>query len=251
MTEEPAGPRVPSRREGPPAPVSRRLEEREVAEILRRAAAVDVSAAAGDGPTLPELMAAAAEAGLDPSEVRRAAALLDDTRADGGAARLLLGAPDRRERRAFLPEASLPRSPDAVVRVVERTLGRPGDVERGPGLLRWNERGGGTRVELRAGSGGLEVCLVADRARRYLGHWFAGLVGWAALSALTPLGAVLGLPATLIGFVVTPPLLVRPLWRHADRVARLELERLAMDVLRAVEEGAPAGEPDVDDRGAG
>ena len=221
----------------PSAPV-RRYGDDEVAAILARAS--DREAGAGlpapHDPTLADLMAAAAEAGLDPAEVRRAASLV--VPASGGAARLALGAPDRREILAVLDGTPFPAGTHALAREAERAAGSRGEVvEDSPGHFVWRERhtGGGTEVSLTQTGDALEVRVRADRAGRYAALWFGGLVGWALLSALTPLGA-LPILGKALGFVIAPFVAARPFWVAADRKEAARLERLVLDLARVAEE---------------
>jgi ABC-type tungstate transport system substrate-binding protein len=62
-------------------------------------------------------------------------------------------------------------------------------------------------------------------------------VGWAVLSALTPLGA-LPLLAQALGLIVTPFLLARPFWVASDRSVRARLERAVLDLARVAEVGS-------------
>lgn len=220
----------------------RRLREEEVALILRRAADVEVRAdlPPPESATLADLMRAAADAGLDPAEVRRAAAVLPST--GGGAAAAVFGAPDHRELRAFLEEAHLPEEPQALVRAAEAVVGRSGEVRGSdPRRFRWEERhlGGRTVLELEETRGGVAVRAAAHRAGHYLGGWFAALVGWATLSALTNLSAVLAPLLIVLAFLLVPIVAVRPLWRRADATTRRRLDRLVMDALRVVDRRSP------------
>ncbi len=227
-----------------PAPRPSRLPERrfrddEVAAILSRAAARETRTdlPAPHDPTLADLMAAAADAGLDPAEVRRAAALVPYP--GGGFAGAALGAPDRREAAAVLEGVRLPSDTRPLVRAAERAAGRRGEVVASePGRFMWEERhlGGGTTVSLVEEGGALEVRVSADRAGHYAGLWLGGLMGWAVLSALTPLGT-LPLAAQVIAFVATPFLVARPFWTLSDRKARARLERAVLDLVRTAEEG--------------
>jgi hypothetical protein len=227
----------------PSASPERRFRDDEVAGILARAASQETRTdlPAPHDPTLADLMAAAAGAGLDPAEVRRAAALVPS--AGGGFASVALGGPDRREVSAALAGTRLPADHRALSREVERLTGRRGEVLTSePGRFVWEERhvGGRTTVSLVEEGGALEVRASADRAGHYLGLWFGGLVEWALLSGLTPLGA-LPLAGQLLAFLATPVLLARPFWTLSDRKARARLERLVLDLARAAEEaGAPA-----------
>jgi hypothetical protein len=220
---------------------ARHLPEEEVALILRRAADVDArsNVPAAGASTLAEVMLAAAEAGLDPAEVRRAAAILPAS--PGGAATVVLGAPDRREVRAFLEDATIPEGRHELVRVAETALGRSGEArETDPTRFGWEEHhlGGWTSLELEEAPGGVAVRATAHRAGSYLGGWFLALVGWAALSAITNLAAVLAPLLVVLGFLLVPIVAVRPFWTRADAATRRRLERMVMDTLRVVDRGA-------------
>lgn len=237
MTENGSG--LPAAAGGTPPPTpARRLTESEVSDILRRAAEAEgrsVLPTPAD-VTLDDLLAAAGEAGLDPDLVRRSSAI--ETPRGRGPATLVFGAPDRREVRAVLPEARLPENREALVDVVERSLGRRGVVvESGPDDFAWREEhiAGRTRVELTPRGGGTEIRVSADRAGHYLGAWFLGLLGWALLSGLTPVGSLALLPK-LLTFVAAPILFVRPWWSRRDRALRRQLEQTTLDLAGIVEQ---------------
>jgi hypothetical protein len=226
---------APRRSEAP----ERRFLDDEVAVILSRAASRETRTdlPTPHDPTLADLMAAAADAGLDPAEVRRAAALVPS--AGAGFAGVALGAPDHREAAVVLEGVRLPADTRALAREAERAAGVRGEVVTSePGCFVWEERhaGGRTTVSLSEAGGALEVRASADRAGHYMGLWFGGLVGWAVLSALTPLGA-LPLVGQALAFVVTPFLVARPFWVISDRKVRARLERMVLDLARVAEEG--------------
>lgn len=236
MTDDARAP-VPAPRR--PQAVERRFRDDEVAAILARAASRETRAdlPAPHDPTLADLMAAAEGAGLDPAEVRRAAALVPS--AEGGFAAGALGAPDRREVVAVLEGVGLPGDAKALAREVERAAGRRGEqAKSGPGTFVWRERhlGGGTTVSLAEEGGALEIRMSADRAGHYLGLWFGGVVAWALLSALTPLGS-LPVAGQALAFLLTPLLVARPFWVASDRKLRGRLERAVLDLARTLEEG--------------
>ena len=238
-----AQPPLPARRR--PQVPERRFRDDEVAAILSRAASQETRTdlPAPHDPTLRDLMAAAADAGLDPAEVRRAAALVPS--AGAGFAGVALGAPDRREAAAVLEDVRLPADTRALAREAERAAGRRGEVVTSEaGRFVWEERhlGGRTTVSLAEEGGALEVRASADRAGHYMGLWFGGLMGWALLSALTPLGA-LPLLGQALAFVVTPLLVARPFWVASDRKVRARLERTVLDLARAAEEGGGDAAP--------
>lgn len=231
-------------RGSPPAP-ERRYRDDEAWAILERATSRDRNRDLPEphDATLADLMAAAAEAGLDPAEVRRAAAV--EPPRPGGFSDLVFGAPDRREIVASLPGARIPDDTFSMVRRLELALGGRGEVvESAPGLFEWkNEglinRGGLTLKEV---GGALEMTLKADRAGNYIALWFLTLVLWAAASALTPLGT-LPFGLKLVGLVVGPLFLARPFWMAADRRLLGRLEDVAMDVLRMSDAGKDDEDP--------
>lgn len=227
-----------------PARRARRFSDAEVDAILRRAALVEaeLSVPQRQETTLDDLVAAAAEAGLDPAAVRRAAAVVPPA-PDGPIARLL-GAADRRVVTAYLPGVSPPDRAKELAEVAERALGRRGEVRPATVERRfeWRSRSSGGRaaVEVAERDGGTEIAARAERGAHYLGLWLLGLGGWAALSALTPLGALgpMGIAASLL---VVPILIARPFWRRADRRLRQRLERTVFELARVVEEDRGVG----------
>ena len=220
---------------------ARRFGDDEVAAILRRASVRELMAdlPSPHDPTLSDLMAAAAEVGLDPGEVRRAAAVVSGT--GRSVVDVAFGASDRRVCTAHLDGTSLPQAREGMARLADLHIGHQGHViESVPDLFLWQEAhlGGRTTVEVRSAGGATGIEVRADRAGHYLGLWFLGLLGWASLSALSPVSLPL-LPAVL-AFLLAPPLLVRPFWARADKRLRARLEVLVMALARAVEEGDPA-----------
>jgi hypothetical protein len=210
----------------------RALSGTEVEDILRRASDADGSPhlPVTDGPTVADLMEAALEVGLDPANVRRASAV---TPADlGGASRQITGAPTRTAMRADLPGAP-PSDWSFVADAAQRVTGRPGEVvQTGPDGVVWRENHGLGRTRVSADARGLYV--EVDRGGYYLAHWFAGLLGWAALSSVLPV--TLGPVLASVLFLVTPVLMARPFWKRSHAKTRRQLEELTMELLRAAEE---------------
>lgn len=231
--------------EGSGGPPARRFRDDEVSLILARAASRESQGdlPAPHDPTLEDLMAAAAEAGLDPSEVRRAAAVVPRV-GESGVDRIL-GGPHRREVTAVLPGGGIPPDPTAMARCAETALGVPGVVvESTPGRFTWRADGalGRSTLTLQERDGALELALSTERGGHYLGLWFLGLLAWAALSALTPLGALPAL-GKLVSFLVTPVVAAYPFRAAADRRLRAQQERAALDILRLTEERGSAALP--------
>ncbi|MEQ8330519.1 MAG: hypothetical protein RH859_08680 [Longimicrobiales bacterium] len=234
---------------GPPRPSDlRRLSDEEVRVVLERAgrdAALPV--AVTETTSVRDLMAAAAEVGLDPQEVRRAA-LVEGPDAPSPAVRLTLGAPDRREVRAHLPGASLPEDRQALVRAAQAGVGRRGSlVESTADRFVWREDHtlGRTAVTAETGSDGIDVTVRSDRAGHYAGAWFGGLVVWAAVLGAVPAAAALPPLVLAASFLALPFLAARPFWVRADAKVIARLEDTLLRVLRAAET-APAPLPGTD-----
>lgn len=219
----------------------RRYDDGEASAILERAAARETrpDLPAPHDPTLDDLMAAAAEVGLDPAEVRRAAAVVARGRPD--VAERAIGGPSRREVTARLVGARIPSDAHLLVRLAEDALGGRGEVvESAPGRFLWQRGGAGSRSELSMteADGALTLSAWCDRGGENAGLWFLGALAWAGLSALTPIFAWLPGVGKLAAFLLTPPLVAFPFRRGADRRLVARLERLAMDVLRLADDEA-------------
>lgn len=226
---------------GAPQGAVRRFRDDEARAILARASWREGSGSAvpaAHDATLDDLMAAAAEAGLDPAEVRRAAALA--TEGTDGAAGSLVGPPPRSRAVLALEGVALPADRSALARAVERAVGGGGEVVKDPrGRFVWRSRGwaGGAEVVVSGAGSGVEVRVAADRGGAQALVWLGGLTAWALLTALTPL-ATLPLAAQLAGFLVAPLAAARPFRASARRRLVPWVERVALDVARAVEETA-------------
>jgi len=223
----------------------RRFRDEEVSAILARAASREArpDLPTPHDPTLSDLMAAAAEVGLDPAEVRRAAALQPPP--PRRAVDVVLGAPDHREVTARLEGARIPVDTYELVRWAEAAFGTRGEVtESAPGRFEWRADGVGSRSRLTLveRDGALELTAASDRSGDYAGFLFMGLLAWMALAMMTPLGSVPPL-LQLLAFFATPPLVARPFWARASRRLQARLEGLALDVLRAADEAGPAALP--------
>lgn len=143
----------------------------------------------------------------------------------------ITGAPTTLAMSADLSEA--PADWSAVTQAAQRVTGRRGEVLTDEaGTYLWHESHGLGRTTVTATSTGLRV--ESDRAGHYLAHWFGGLLVWAVASAALPLS--LGPLIGALLFLVTPVVLARPLWRRSDNKARVRLEELAMELLRAADE---------------
>ncbi len=113
----------------------RRYSDRELALILKLAADLEGEADAGSGHTLAEIQSIAAEAGIDPDLVVRAAAALASAKSPGTSA--LLGAPTtyrfQRHVEGELPASEL----GEIVRAIRRMTGEEGEVTQVLDSLEW------------------------------------------------------------------------------------------------------------------
>ncbi|MBT3499406.1 MAG: hypothetical protein HOD00_07805 [Gemmatimonadales bacterium] len=129
--------------------------------------------------------------------------------------------------------SGVPADWSAITQAAQRVTGRQGEVMTDQtGAYRWHESHGLGRTTVTATNTGLRVEF--DRAGDYLAHWFGGLLAWAAASAALPLS--LGPLTGALLFLLTPVVLARPFWRRSDNKARVRLEELAMELLRAANE---------------
>jgi len=218
----------------------RKLVPAEVDSILEIAARREGSTTlpARRDVTVSQLMEAAAEVGLDPAEVRRAAALVPVP--SGGPLAGLLGGPAQRAFRASSP-SPLPVDRRSLRTSIEAVLGRSGEVlVDEPSRWEWREDHGigRTRVVIH-GDDATDVEVTADRTGHYFVAWLAAFLGWAAIAATLPVP--MGIAGTVAGFFAIPIALVWPFWRSRDRALRRRLEDATLTALRATESGTSHG----------
>lgn len=226
----------------------RLLAPEEVDRILTRAARREVTAPdPGTAVTVDDLASAAAEAGLDPGEVRRAALVRPSPHVPALSG-IVFGAPARRQVEAHLPSATIPVERQALVRAAERGMGRTGGViESAPGLFLWREDHtlGRSTVRVAESGSGVDVRVTTDRAGVYTLGWFLALIVLAVAAAAIP-GIAVGVLGTVLGLVVLPFVGVRPLWVRSDREVLARLEDTVMEILRVLDDGRsgalPSGE---------
>jgi len=176
--------------------VQRRYGEREIGRILERAAEIQMGEPTAQGPsgmTLRELEEIAAEAGIDPRYLRRAAGELDRTfwtRVVGSPMSVAL----ERVVSGELPECGFERLVP-IIQQGTREHGQPGLVGR---TLTWQaETASGTRsamvvVSVRDGRTSIRI---DERLHGMAGQLFGGLVGGAGVGAGMGIGMGVGLGA--------------------------------------------------------
>lgn len=220
----------------------RRFDEREVAEILRRATeprrdAAVARASAGSGLTLGEVKEIAAEAGIDLARIEEAADAIAHpprpTRLDA-----FVGTPTNIRYQFEVPGRLEPGAHDEIVRLIRATLDARGVVGGHDGGLEWMSRDAfgstnvaivptatGTRVEVTgrfdvaaAGAAGVTgVTGVVGAAGTALLVASSGPVGWVLAPAT--LAAMYAIPRATLGSRVRRE--TRSLARLADRIREL------------------------------
>lgn len=230
----------------------RLLAPEDVERILARAARREMAAPdPGTALTLDELASAAAEAGLDPADVRRAARVRPAPHVPA-LSRFAFGAPARRRVGAHAPGATIPDDRQALVRAAEGGLGRAGEVrDNAPGRFLWREDHtlGRSIVEVLDTGEGVDVQVTTDRTGVFTLAWFAALIVVAVAAATIP-GLAVGALGTALGLIVLPFVGVRPLWLRSDREVLRRLEDTVMEVLRVLDENAdPPALPSAGDDG--
>lgn len=222
----------------------RRYSDKELALILKLATDLDGVTDAGSGHTLAEIQSIAAEAGIDPDLVVRAAASLASESGRGTTA--FLGAPTtyrfQRHVEGELPESEL----GEIVRAIRRLTGEEGEVTQVLDALEWrHERfeGAVTHIAIsrRRGRTMIEV------TRR-----FANNAGWlyaaaASVVAGTEIQAALALElGVLSGLWGSAYVGARALWKRIARRGRRDTQELAESLTRqigeAVRQLAPAAD---------
>ena len=183
---------------------SRRYSEEETALILRRAAELqepDGLSSRGDGFTLLEIQQIATEAGIDPTCVAEAAALMSVQERDRWAS-LLGGRTQFRFERVVsreLPESAR----SALVEEIREAMQRPGQTGHQAGALEWvHEKGDKdwVRIGVTSQAGQTHIQLHAHRGDEAAGVLSLSAVGGAMLAGLG--AALLGVEATVEAFAV-------------------------------------------------
>lgn len=232
-------------------PEERRYSDEEFALILRKASEIQASPGRAQGQagkgglTLQEIQSIAAEAGMDPQAVARAAALLGIMEGEekSGLARALFGSPGRIHLQIEVP-GHLPREEmGRILEIIRREAEQQGEVSQVLEGLEWKTVGelSAINVNLTPRGNGTSVQIVGDRsAAGALSFVFP--VGGAAV-LMGALGAVFeptsaaGIVSLVGGMLGSGFLLGRTIWVTGTRSFRKKLARL-MDTLSREVEGA-------------
>jgi len=221
----------------------RRYSDEEFARILRmaaesRAPSHTLQAQSGEGLTLTEMTQIAAEVGIPPDSVARAAARLSDDHA--GRASRILGGPMRHTRRDVVDCAMDPAAFARVVDVIRDTVGQSGEVREELGRVVWSTVGEPTqvRVALAAGDHNTDVVVSADRNGAFVLTWafptLAGMVGAGITGAIVEPATVAGGVALFAGMAAGGLLVARALWERSSRAVARKLDAVLERTRRAI-----------------
>lgn len=211
--------------------VDESFSDKEVSLILRRAAEIEASGKGTSGMTASDIEAIALEAGIEPTAVRLA---MEELRVEpSGTARSWIALASRREARVVPTELGRDQLA-ALMRAVEKRVGRPGSVTEALGTVRWSSTAGlwATDVSVTARDGetriGVHERIVDDKRKLFqilppawgamAGMIVAGAlaVGGLGIIGLTGGGALLGLG---IG---------RAIYRSRSEASGERVERIAL-----------------------
>lgn len=229
----------------------RRYSDQELALILKLAIDLERGEGGRAGHSLAEIQQIAAEAGIDPDLVVRAAATLEAQRGSGTTA--LLGAPTTFRCQRFV-EGEVPQGElGELVRAIRHFTGREGRVSRVIDSLEWSEdsfEGAATHVAIspRRGRTLIEVTsrYVNNASLLYTGAAIVAAVG--SVVAGTEIQAALGLEVGVIAAVWgSAYFAARTLWRRiargGERRTRELADRLSRQIREALRQPAQSTEP--------
>ena len=181
----------------------RRYGDKEVGLILKRAAELqsqEPASAAGGGLSLRELEEIAAEAGIDPGSLRRAAAELDAGKAamhDEAAARFLGGPPTIRYGRTLHGELST-ESLEKLVVPIQRAAESHGQAGVLGGTLTWQSKSSDEMRSLQvtvASRNGRTRINIEERLAGLAGGIFGGIMGGGGVGVGVGVGLGVGIGA--------------------------------------------------------
>jgi hypothetical protein len=235
----------------------RRYTDEEVRRLLQRASELESQSprlpTPADGPTLRDLEVIAAEAGLDPALLRKAAQELEGVRPDPSPAALggswFFGAPLTLEYERVVPgEASYPLL-EGLVPLIQRVAEGTGQPSLMGRTLTWTtsnpERTSILQVSVSARRGHTHI-MVQERFGNLAGALFGGLMGGAGSGVGFGVGLGVGLGAlgSALFASVFPPAVIggtyvvaRSLFRRTVQRRSKALKRLMEDLVATVEDG--------------
>lgn len=238
-------------------PSERRYTDEEVKRLFLRASELESQSprlpTPADGPTLRDLEVIAAEAGLDPALLRKAAHELDGARTGApppaGGGSLFLGAPHSVEFERVVPGEAPSQLLEALVPLIQRAAGGMGQPSLMGRTLTWTssdpQRTSILQVSVSARRGKTHI-MAQERFGNLAGALFGGLMGGLGMGAGVPLGLGVGLGALgsgLVGAFLSSAvlggsyLLARSLFRRRVQRRIRDLKGLMEDLVATVEDG--------------
>ena len=236
----------------------RRYSEEEFALILRKASELqppgDRSGPEGTpkGLTLEEMRSIAAEAGIDPDAVTRAASLLGALAQEekGGRAAALFGGPSK-----YHLDIEVPRriSQEEVARILEKirkTLEHQGEVSEVMGEIHWKTVGEPSVVNVNISPRGDRtfIQVVGDRDGAGLLTFLFPMVGSVvligAIGGATEPSSVAGIVSLVTGTLGAGFLTARTLWVSSTRRFKKKLARLMEALTTSTDRAALKSRPE-------
>ncbi|MGD8278589.1 MAG: hypothetical protein PVH00_11210 [Gemmatimonadota bacterium] len=235
--------------------MTRRYNEKEVSRLLKRAAELQRSERSVPSPaglTLGELEDIAAEAGLDVSSLRRAAAELESAGSTGasGLGRKLAGAPTRILLEHTLPFEAPEKAFDELAPIIQVGTDAPGQLSQVGRTLSWNSQSQanpGALTILVSVRKGETVIRIEERFGNLAGGLFGGVVGGAGGGL--GIGAGGAIATTLGGgafFAIIPAVVggiylgVRSIFKSVVNRRKRTLEQLMERILEVLGQHAPS-----------
>ncbi len=246
----------------------KRYSDEEFALILRKAAELGrAPGASGDvrgDLTLSDMKAIAAEAGLDPALVARAARLVEVDDAGGSRLERVIGAPTRIRMDAEFDLVLDPERAQQVLAVIRAAAGRQGEGEVSGSAVAWHSVGEGTQYLATVHTEGDTTKLRVTGDRRgalAITALFSGLGSIATGIAVLVAGEVSGVqlsPAIALGLIggAAGSVLAggRAVWKASTRGVRERVAHLVESVSQSIDvmEAEPSSEPArIEDGGGG
>ncbi|MGD2153421.1 MAG: hypothetical protein PVG79_09140 [Gemmatimonadales bacterium] len=221
----------------------RRYSDSEFALILRRAFELEerrAGAGPGDGLTLREIQAVAAEMGLDPASVERAAALLPA--ASAGMAVRIFGGPSLYQMEYTATGELSKDNLNRVVDAIRRVTSHQGKVSEVLGSLEWETVGELSQIHVTVTprEGQTTVRVLANRgpagALTYFLPGLAGLLGIGIIGAITEPTTAVGVTSLVAGCLGGAFLTARTIFKSTTKRFRSRLRDLMDATSRAIGE---------------
>jgi hypothetical protein len=235
----------------------RRYTDEEVRRLLQRASELESQSprlpTPADGPTLRDLEVIAAEAGLDPALLRKAAHELDGARTGAppaaGGGSMFLGAPHTVEYERVVPGEAPSGLLEALLPLIQRAAGGMGQPSLMGRTLTWTssdpQRTSILQVSVSVRRGETRI-VVQERFGNLAGALFGGIMGGVGGGVGMGVGMGVGLGAlgSVLFASLFPPaviggsyLLARSLFRRTVQRRMRDLKGLMDDLVATVEDG--------------